>query len=258
MTPLNTTVSRRQLFFANAARRSSAARSLTTILRSKSVPFWDPDKARAIEPYTPTPARRLRVIETLAKAGISVGVNVAPIIPGLNDQDIPKILTAAREAGATSAGTVLLRLPGSVKAVFEERLRAAMPLSADRVLHRIRETRGGELYDARFGVRGRGEGRYAEMIRSLFDTTAARLGFGREGGDGYPPEPPSVEGDPPEAPSRAPSSRPSAAASGTTMTVTGIGGKQKSERPGAVAAGAQASLPFGQVQTSAAPSRRES
>ena len=223
-----------------------------------SVPFWDPDKARAIEPYTPTPARRLRVIETLAKAGISVGVNVAPIIPGLNDQDIPKILTAAREAGATSAGTVLLRLPGSVKAVFEERLRAAMPLSADRVLHRIRETRGGELYDARFGVRGRGEGRYAEMIRSLFDTTAARLGFGREGGDGYPPEPPSVEGDPPEAPSRAPSSRPSAAASGTTMTVTGIGGKQKSERPGAVAAGAQASLPFGQVQTSAAPSRRES
>jgi DNA repair photolyase len=145
-----------------------------------SIPFWDPERARAIEPYVPTPARRLRIIETLAKAGLSVGVNVAPIIPGLNDQDIPKILTAAREAGATSAGTVLLRLPGSVKAVFEERLRAALPLSVDRVLHRIRETRGGELYDARFGARGRGEGRYAEMIRSLFQTTATRLGFRRE------------------------------------------------------------------------------
>jgi DNA repair photolyase len=145
-----------------------------------SIPFWDPERARAIEPYVPTPARRLRIIETLARAGLSVGVNVAPIIPGLNDQDIPKILTAAREAGATSAGTVLLRLPGSVKAVFEERLRATLPLSAERVLHRIRETRGGQLYDARFGVRGRGEGQYAEMIRSLFQTTATRLGFRRE------------------------------------------------------------------------------
>ena len=126
-----------------------------------SIPIWDQDRARAIEPFVATPARRLRIIETLARAGLSVGVNVAPVIPGLNDQDIPKILTAAREAGATSAGYVLLRLPGSVKAVFEERLRATLPLSADRVLHRIRETRGGELYDPRFGVRGRGEGTYA-------------------------------------------------------------------------------------------------
>src|SRR5437763_745473 len=75
-----------------------------------SIPFWDAERARAIEPYVPTPARRLKVIETLAKAGIAVGVNVAPVIPGLNDQDIPKILTAARAAGATHAGTVLLRL----------------------------------------------------------------------------------------------------------------------------------------------------
>lgn len=142
-----------------------------------SVPFWDADKARAIEPYVPSPARRLRVIETLARAGISVGVNVAPIIPGLNDQDIPKILKAAREAGARSAGHVLLRLPGSVKAVFEERLRAALPLSADRVLHRVRETRGGRLYDSRFGVRGRGQGTYAQAIQDLFESAAARQGF---------------------------------------------------------------------------------
>ena len=72
---------------------------------------------------------------------------------------------------------MLLRLPGSVKVVFEERLRAALPLTADRVLHRIRETRGGELYDPRFGVRGRGEGHYAQAIRTLFETTAVRFGL---------------------------------------------------------------------------------
>src|SRR5262249_27317009 len=88
-------------------------------------------------------------------------------------------------AGATRAGCVLVRLPGSVKQVFEERLRAALPLTADRVLHRIRETRGGQLYDPRFGKRGRGEGTYAEAIRTLFETTAARLGVerGMEMGD---------------------------------------------------------------------------
>src|SRR5581483_10799011 len=118
-----------------------------------SVPFWDAEKARAIEPYVATPQRRLHTIEKLARAGIEVGVNVAPIIPGLNDQDIPRVLAAARDAGASHAGYVLLRLPGSVKAVFEERLRANLPLQAERVLHRIRETRGGQLYDARFGVR---------------------------------------------------------------------------------------------------------
>jgi DNA repair photolyase len=142
-----------------------------------SIPFWDADRARAIEPYVPTPARRLRVIETLAKAGVSVGVNVAPIIPGLNDQDIPRILAAAREAGARSAGHVMLRLPGSVKTVFEERLRAALPLTAERVLHRVRETRGGKLYDSRFGVRGRGEGSYADAIHALFESAATRAGF---------------------------------------------------------------------------------
>jgi DNA repair photolyase len=142
-----------------------------------SVPFWDPERARAIEPYAASPARRLRTIERLAAAGIAVGVNVAPIIPGLNDHDIPRILTAARDAGATSAGYVLLRLPGSVKMVFEERLRASLPLAADRVLHRIRETRGGQLYDSRFGVRGRGEGTYALAIRTLFEAWASRLGL---------------------------------------------------------------------------------
>jgi DNA repair photolyase len=142
-----------------------------------SIPFWDREKARAIEPYVATPERRMHVVEKLSAAGLSVGVNVAPIIPGLNDEDIGDVLKAARDAGARSAGWVLLRLPGSVKQVFEERLRAALPLRADKVMNRVRETRGGELYRAEFGVRGRGEGNYAETIAALFTGTARRLGL---------------------------------------------------------------------------------
>lgn len=153
---------------------------------SVSIPFWDPEHARAIEPTVATPRRRIQTIETLAKAGIPVGVMVAPIIPGLGDQDMAKVLQAARDAGATSAGYVLLRLPGSVKAVFEQRLRAQLPLQAERVLHRLRETRGGKLYDARFGTRGRGEGLYAQSIEALFDVTARRLGFKTEWSDPAP------------------------------------------------------------------------
>jgi DNA repair photolyase len=142
-----------------------------------SVPIWDPDKARLVEPFVATPARRLRIVRALADAGISVVVTAAPVIPGLGDEDIPKILTAARDAGATSAGYVLLRLPGPVAQVFEERMRAAMPLRVERILHRIRETRGGQINDPRFGTRGRGEGPYAAMIRTLFHGTAKRLGL---------------------------------------------------------------------------------
>jgi DNA repair photolyase len=142
-----------------------------------SIPFWDPDKARAIEPFVATPLRRIRAIETLAKNGISVGVNVAPIIPGLNEDSIAEILTAARAAGATRAHYTLLRLPGSVKAVFEERLRAKMPLSADKVLHRIRETRGGKLYDSTWRKRQVGDGEYADMIGTLFAALKNKLGF---------------------------------------------------------------------------------
>jgi DNA repair photolyase len=145
-----------------------------------SIPFWQQEHARAIEPYVSTPRRRMQIIERLARSGVPVGVNVAPVIPGLGDEDIPSILAAAKEAGASHAGYQLLRLPGSVKAVFEQRLRAMLPDRAERVLHRIRETRGGKLYDSRFGIRGRGEGLYAETIRALFHTTARRLGLDGE------------------------------------------------------------------------------
>jgi DNA repair photolyase len=145
-----------------------------------SIPFWNEIHARAIEPFVTTPARRIRIIERLARAGLRVGVMVAPIIPGLNDEDVGKVLRAACEAGAQHAGMVLLRLPGPVKDIFASRLRTSLPGRADRVLNRIRETRGGELYDSRFGVRGKGEGAYAEAIAALFQQTAQKLGLRTE------------------------------------------------------------------------------
>jgi DNA repair photolyase len=119
----------------------------------------------------------VQAIERLAKAGIPVGVMVAPIIPAVSDEGMAEVMEAARNAGAEFAGYVLLRLPGSVKEVFETRVRAALPLRADKILHRIRETRGGKLYDSRWGVRGRGEGLYADAIAGAFAVTERRLGF---------------------------------------------------------------------------------
>ncbi|HEY5922515.1 MAG TPA: radical SAM protein [Kofleriaceae bacterium] len=155
---------------------------------SVSLAWIDAELARTIEPWAASPQRRLKVIETFAKAGVPVGVMMAPIIPGLNDNQMVKVLEAARAAGAQWAGWTLLRLPGAVKEVFEDRLRVSLPLVADRVMHRVRETRGGEkLYDATFGTRGRGVGVYAETIKALFDTTVKRLGFNQDDW----PDPPS-------------------------------------------------------------------
>lgn len=149
-----------------------------------SIPIWDRAHARAMEPFVATPQRRMKTIERLAAAGLRVGVNVAPVIPGLSDADIPRILEAAHAAGARRAGFVFLRLPGSVKQVFEQRLREELPLRADRVLNRVREARGGKLYDPRFGIRGRGEGNYAEAARALFESTVKRLGMNEGFQDG--------------------------------------------------------------------------
>jgi DNA repair photolyase len=144
-----------------------------------SIPLWKLEIAQALEPRVATPQRRIRTIERLAHAGVPVGVNVAPLIPGL-EEDMVRILERAREAGATRAGYVLLRLPGPVKGVFESRLRSALPLQAEKVLNRIRETRGGARYDSRFGVRGRGEGAYAQAMNALFTSHCRRLGFDQE------------------------------------------------------------------------------
>jgi DNA repair photolyase len=145
-----------------------------------SLPFLDPALARALEPWAPSPARRLALISRLAGSGLSPTVMVAPVVPGL-DHEMPRVLEAAREAGAARAGWVLLRLPGAVAPVFEERIRAALPEAAPRILHLVRETRGGRSYDPRFGVRGRGEGPYAAALAGVFERVASRLGYGTGG-----------------------------------------------------------------------------
>ena len=142
-----------------------------------SIPFWDPVKARAVEPYVATPERRMHAVQKLAAAGIKVGVNVAPVIPGLGDEEIGDVLKAAKGAGACFASLIMLRLPGPVKQVFEERIRAALPLRADKILNRVRDVRGGKLNDPRFGSRMSGEGVYADAISALFQQTADKLGL---------------------------------------------------------------------------------
>ncbi len=144
---------------------------------SISIPFWDPDVARAVEPFVTTPQRRMKIIETLANAGVRVGVSVSPIVPGLNDEDMGDVLKAARDAGASHAFFVLLRLPGAVKEVFETALRSKLPLRAEKVLRRMREAYGGKLYDSSFGTRGRGNGVYAQTIQQLFTNLAKRYGL---------------------------------------------------------------------------------
>ncbi len=152
-----------------------AARGLVTV--TISIPFADEACARALEPMVTTPARRFRIIAALASAGVPVGVNVAPIVPGLGDEQMVSVLEQAKEAGASWAGWTLLRLPGATRMVFEQRLRELLPLRAEKVLARLRESHGGKLYDARFGKRGRGDGPHAEMIGALFERAAVRLGL---------------------------------------------------------------------------------
>ena len=144
---------------------------------SVSIPFWNADTAKAIEPFVTTPQRRMKIVEMLAKAGVPVGVSVSPIIPGLNDEDIGDVLQAASDAGAQHAFYVLLRLPGAVKEVFETSLRKNLPLRAEKVLRRVREAYGGKLYDSTYGVRGSGRGVYADTIAALFDRLAKRHGL---------------------------------------------------------------------------------
>jgi DNA repair photolyase len=135
----------------------------------------DHDIARTLEPRAASPTRRLETIRRLADAGIPVSVSVAPIIPFVTDQDLEKILTAAFEAGATSAGYTILRLPWEVSPLFQQWLVTHFPERAERVMNRIRDMRGGKDYNADFNSRMRGEGLWADMIRQRFEKTLARL-----------------------------------------------------------------------------------
>jgi DNA repair photolyase len=142
-----------------------------------SITTLDPELARKMEPRTSTPARRLDAVARLAAAGIPVGVNVAPVIPGLTDHEIPAILKAARKAGATFAGHVVVRLPHAVKDLFETWLGQHFPDRKEKVLHRVREVRDGALNDPRFGSRMAGRGPYADQIHALFRLSAKKAGF---------------------------------------------------------------------------------
>ncbi len=142
-----------------------------------SVPFASGTVARALEPYVPTPERRLRVIEKLARAGLSVGISVSPLIPGLGEDDLAALLAAAASAGARHTFAVALRLPGSVREVFLATLRRQLPLRADKVEARLREMHGASMYDARFTVRQRGSGVYASALHALFERAAASAGL---------------------------------------------------------------------------------
>jgi DNA repair photolyase len=144
---------------------------------SLSITSLDPAFARTMEPRTSSPEARLRALRELSAAGISTNVMAAPIIPGLNDSEIPAILTAAREAGAEHAGYVLLKLPTTVKPVFLDWLERSYPDKAERVKSLIRTTRGGQLSDSQFGRRQVGTGSLAELIASTFELWTKKLGL---------------------------------------------------------------------------------
>ena len=155
-----------QLARHNAA---SVAISLTTL---------DDELRRFMEPRTSRPVRRLAAIATLSQAGIPVGVMTAPVIPGLNDHELPALISAAAEAGAGFAAYTLVRLPYAVRPLFEDWLDRHYPERKKKVLSRIRTIRGEKLNDSRFGSRMRGEGIFAEHIAQLFSLSCRRAGIG--------------------------------------------------------------------------------
>lgn len=152
-----------------------------------SIPFAERDAARAIEPWASEPAARFETLRRLSEAGVETGVALAPLIPGLNDSAIPEILERARDAGARHAFCILLRLPAEVRPVFEERLRAALPLRAERVLAALARMR--PAGSSAFGARMSGHGAHWDSIWDLFRLTCRRLGLSHTERDATPVEP---------------------------------------------------------------------
>jgi len=140
-----------------------------------SVTTLDPRLARVMEPRAGTPSKRLQALKGLAEAGVPTAVMFAPVIPALNDGEMEAVLTAAKEAGASSAGYVLLRLPLEIKDLFREWLEAKRPDAASHVMSLMRQMRGGKDYDAEWHIRGRGKGPYAEMLAHRFRLAVRRL-----------------------------------------------------------------------------------
>jgi DNA repair photolyase len=143
-----------------------------------SVTTLDAELSGKLEPGASRPQARLDAISALAAAGIPVGVNAAPMIPGLTDQELPAIIQAAADAGAQFASYIVVRLPGAVGGIFEEWLERNYPNSRQKVMNRIAEVHGGKVADARFGVRMKGEGAYAMQLKALFAAAKRRAGLG--------------------------------------------------------------------------------
>jgi DNA repair photolyase len=152
-----------------------AKRRLVRVL--VSVTTLDPALARRMEPRAASPARRLAAIAELSRAGVPAGVMVAPMIPGLNDAEMERIMEAAARAGARHAGYVLLRLPHELRQLFEDWLAAHFPDRAAHVLSLVRQTRGGALSDSRFHHRFTGQGAYAELLLRRFARAARQWGL---------------------------------------------------------------------------------
>jgi DNA repair photolyase len=149
-------------------RQTMAAVTLTTL---------DSQIARTLEPRAATPLRRIRTIRTLADAGIPVAVSIAPVIPFITEPDLESVLEIAKDAGASHASYVVLRLPWEVNPLFQEWLQTHFPDRAQRVMNRIRELHGGKDYDADFTTRMRGHGIWADLIRQRFEKAVRRLGL---------------------------------------------------------------------------------
>jgi DNA repair photolyase len=148
-----------------------------------SLTTLDTELRKVMEPRTSPPAARLATISALSQAGIPVGVLIAPVIPGLTDHEIPALVEAAAQAGARTAGYVILRLPHAVAPLFEQWLGTHFPDRKEKVLNRLRAMRHGKLYESAFGRRMRGEGIFADQIDSLFDVACRKHGL-----DGSIPE----------------------------------------------------------------------
>ncbi|MFT3857963.1 MAG: PA0069 family radical SAM protein [Aquabacterium sp.] len=157
--------------------RAAASRGQTYVM--VSVTTLDADLCRRLEPRAAAPMRRLETVRRLSQAGVPVGVNVAPIIPFLNEPEIERIVEAAGQAGAQSVHYTVLRLPWEVKPLFEEWLGHHVPEKAERILARLREMRGGKAYDADYRLRMKGEGVWAQLIAQRMRKAAARHGLNR-------------------------------------------------------------------------------
>ena len=155
---------------ADMASRGLAAAAVT-------ITTLDHDIARTLEPRAASPTRRLKTVQRLAEAGIPVSVNVAPVIPFITDQDLEHIMQAAADAGARSAGYIVLRLPWEVSPLFQQWLATHFPDRAERVMARIRDMRGGKDYKAEFGSRMTGEGIWAQLLAQRYRSAMRKTGL---------------------------------------------------------------------------------